>query len=77
MALSVIAAIGFIRHPWRCASEEQLMPLFAIDPVYGAAGRSFLKRLLIPILFRCFGQIAKQNLSDIKCRRHCWLLAAG
>ncbi|MHC2256760.1 hypothetical protein ACVILK_006452 [Bradyrhizobium embrapense] len=43
MALSVIAADGFIGHPWRRAGVEQLMPLFAIDPVYGAAGRSFLK----------------------------------
>lgn len=26
----------------------------------------------IPILFRCSSQIAEQNLSDIKCLRHCW-----
>ena len=41
MALSVIAANGFIGHPWRHASADQLDALFALDPVYGAAGRLF------------------------------------
>ena len=77
MALSVIAAIGFIGHPWRRARVEQLMPLFAIDPVYGAAGRSFLKDCRYRSYFAALAEIAKQNLSDIKCLRHCWLLAAG